>query len=182
MSMAHLKVTGKRTSPIRFQILSSPIFLKEVRGTKNLYSLDDFLVVEPPIKRIITALWRPSHQLVKWNKNVPLHFDLKKHHCSQEERKLICCSWPQSRGWASCIFNVSRSKCNLSLSKNDFLVLLCCNQSYCIRECFVWLSCFWISIKVTLFSVFLHVLTFFFLIENQTSRSDYLWFARSVTF
>ena len=181
--MAHLKITEQRTSPVRSQILPSPILLKEVTATKNPCSLDAFLMVEMLIKWRITALWRPSHQLVGWNQNAPLHFNLEKYHCSQEERKLICYSRPQSRGQASCIFNISRSEYNISLSKRDFLVLLYCNtQSYCIRERFVSLSYFWISIKVTLFSVFLHVLTFFFLIENQTSRSDYLWFARNITF
>ena len=98
-----------------------------------------------------------------------------------KRRKLICCSWPLSRGWVSCIFNVS-SECSLLLSKRDFFVLLCCNtQSYCTREHFVTLLYFWIWIKVTLFLVFLHVLTSF-CIKNQTSRSDYLWFDRNVTF
>jgi len=162
MSMVHLKATGKRTSPVRSQILPSPILFKEVTATKNSCSLDDFLVAELPIKERIIALWRPSHQLVRWNKNAPLHFDVEKHHCSQEERKLICCSWLQSRGQALCIFNASGSVCNFSLSKRDFFVLLCCNtQSYCIRQHFVSLSYFWISIKVTLLSTFLFVLTSF---------------------
>jgi len=35
MSMAHLKVTGKRTSPVRSQILPSQILFKEVTTTKK---------------------------------------------------------------------------------------------------------------------------------------------------
>jgi len=51
-----LKVMGKRTSPVRSRILPSPILFKEVTTTKNSCSLDDFLVVELPIKRRIMAL------------------------------------------------------------------------------------------------------------------------------
>jgi len=143
MSMAHLKDTGKRTSPVRSRILPSPILFKEVIVTKNSCSLDDFLVAELPIKWRIMASWRHSHQLVGWNQNSPLHFNLEKHHCSQEERKLIYCSWPQSKRWTLCNFNISRSECNLSLSKRDYFVLLCCNaQSYYARECFVSFSYF----------------------------------------
>jgi len=148
MSIAHLNVTRKRTLPVRSRIPPSPILLKEVTATKNPCSLDDFLMVKLPIKQRITALWRPSHQLVGWNPNALLHFDLEKHHYSREEKKLIRSSRAQSRGWASSIFNVSRSECIFSLSKRDFFVLLCCNtQSCCIRKCFVSLSYFWISIK-----------------------------------
>ena len=41
---------GKGTSPVRSQILPSPILFKEVTATKNPCSLDDFLVVKSPIK------------------------------------------------------------------------------------------------------------------------------------
>ena len=160
VGMAPLKVTGKRRSPVRFWILPSSILLKKVTATKNLCSLDDFLVVKMLIKRRITALCRPSHQLVGWHQNVPLYFDLEKHHYSQEERKLIHYSWPQSRGRTSYVFNILRSECNLLLNKRDFFVLLCCNtQSYCIRVRLVSLLYVWISIKVTLFPVLLYVLT-----------------------
>jgi len=46
VGMVPLKVTGKRTPPVRSQILPSPILLKEVTVMKNPYSLDDFLVME----------------------------------------------------------------------------------------------------------------------------------------
>ena len=69
--------------------VSDPPFTKEDSNEKSC-SLDDFLVAKLAIKREITALGRPSHQLIGWKQNVPLHFDLEKHHCSQEERKLIC--------------------------------------------------------------------------------------------
>ena len=44
------EVTGKRTSPVRSRILLSPILFKAVAAMKNPCSLDDFLVVELPIK------------------------------------------------------------------------------------------------------------------------------------
>jgi len=50
MSMMHLKVTGKGMSPVRPQILPSPILFKEVTATKNPCSLDDFLVARSSIK------------------------------------------------------------------------------------------------------------------------------------
>jgi len=40
----------------KVSILASPILFKAVTATKNPCSLDDFLVVELPIKRRITAL------------------------------------------------------------------------------------------------------------------------------
>ena len=46
VGMVLLQVTGKRMSPVRFRILHSPVLPPEVTSTKNLYSLDDFLVVE----------------------------------------------------------------------------------------------------------------------------------------
>ena len=56
MSMAHLKVTGKED--VTSNVLDPPFtnLFKEVITTKNLCSLDDFLVMELPIKRRITAL------------------------------------------------------------------------------------------------------------------------------
>ena len=60
VGMAALKVTGKRKSPVRSQILPSPILFKEVTATKNPCSLDAFLVVEMLIKRRITAHTRWS--------------------------------------------------------------------------------------------------------------------------
>jgi len=50
VDMVSLKVTRKRTSPVRSRILPSPILLKGVIAMKNPYSLDDFLVVEMLIK------------------------------------------------------------------------------------------------------------------------------------
>ena len=80
VGMILLQVTGKRTSPVRSRILPSPILSPEVTSMKNPCSLDDFL------------WWRCSstkdyspHQLVGWNQNVLLHFDLEKHHCSRLE-------------------------------------------------------------------------------------------------
>ena len=98
------------------------------------------------------------------------------------KRKLIRYSWSQSRGQTSCIFNVLRSECNLSPSKRDFFVLLCCNtQSYRIRGSLVSLSYVWISIKVTLFlSSYMSRLPF--CIENQVNRSGYSWFVINVIF
>jgi len=49
------EVTGKRISPVRSRILPSPILFKAVIVTKNSCSLDDFLIVELPIKRTIMA-------------------------------------------------------------------------------------------------------------------------------
>ena len=46
VGMVLLQVTGKRTSPVRSQILPSSILLPEVTSRKNACSLDDFLVVE----------------------------------------------------------------------------------------------------------------------------------------
>ena len=56
VGMMTLKATGKRTLLARSRILPSPILLKEVTEAKNPCSLDDFLVVELPIKRRIVAL------------------------------------------------------------------------------------------------------------------------------
>ena len=79
-----------------------------------------------------------------------------------------------------CIFNISRSECNLSLSKRDFFELFCCNTvSYWIREHFVSLSHIWISIKVTFFLAFSFVLTHFL---HWKSDKWLLWFAGGVIF
>ena len=58
---------GHRKEDVTSKVLDPPssILLKEVAATKDPCSLDDFLVVEMLIKRRITALWRPSHQLVR---------------------------------------------------------------------------------------------------------------------
>ena len=44
--MVSLDAAGKRMTPVRSQILPSPILSPEVTSTKNPCSLDDFLVVE----------------------------------------------------------------------------------------------------------------------------------------
>ena len=45
-----INVTGKRKSPVRSQILPSPILLKKVTATEKPCSLDDFLAVKLTIK------------------------------------------------------------------------------------------------------------------------------------
>ena len=76
----------------------------------------------------------------------------------EEERNLSSAFFQTSWIWSG--VDVLRSECNLSLSEIDFFVLLYCNtQSYCIRERLVSLSYVRISIKVTLFFVFLYVMT-----------------------
>ena len=52
----YLKGTGNEMSPLRSQILLSPILFKEVTATKHPCSLDDFLVAKSSIKRMIKAL------------------------------------------------------------------------------------------------------------------------------
>jgi len=78
VGMVSLEATWKRMSPIRSRILPSPILPPEVSSPKNSCPLDDFLVVEMLIKKDYSP-----HQLVWWNQNVLLHFDLEKHHCSR---------------------------------------------------------------------------------------------------
>ena len=172
MSMVHLKVTEKRTSPVKSRILPSPILLKEMTATKNPCSLDDFLVVELPVNRKITSLWRPSQQLSGEIRMLPYISTSRNTIVLKRRESWSDVPWSQSRWWASCIFNVSRSECNLSLSKRDFFVLLYYNtQSYWIREHFVSLSYFSISIKVTFFLPS-YLPWHPFCIENQTSESN----------
>ena len=120
--------------------------------------------------------------IMMWPASDRLNTDQPWHDSVGEEKNLSSALFQ-----TSCIWNgvgILRSECNLSLRERDFFVLVYCNtQSYCIRERLVSLSYFWISIKVTPFLIFSYVWnSFFFCIENQTRRSDYPWFARSVIF
>ena len=69
VGMVSLKATGKRMSPVRSRILPlSILIMKDPALWWQNLSLSE-------------GLW--PHQLVGWNQNVPLHFDLEKHHCSR---------------------------------------------------------------------------------------------------
>ena len=58
LCIGHLKATGKGMSPVRSQILPSPILFKKVTTMKNSCSLDNFLIEKSFIKRRIIALCR----------------------------------------------------------------------------------------------------------------------------
>ena len=64
------KVTGKRMSPVRSWILSSPILIKKVTATKNPCLLDDFLVAKSSIKRRTTALCRERPFVSSWSDGI----------------------------------------------------------------------------------------------------------------
>ena len=89
MSMAHLKVLGKRTSPVRSQILLSLILFKEVTATKNPCSLDDFLEVVLPLSEEL----RPCEDLrTSWSggiRMIPCILTSRNTIVLQEERKSI---------------------------------------------------------------------------------------------
>ena len=52
----HSAFEGHGKEDVTSKVLPSPILFKEVTATKNPCSLDDFLMVELPIKRRIMAL------------------------------------------------------------------------------------------------------------------------------
>ena len=139
VGMVLLQVTRKRTSPVRSQILPSPILLSEVTSRKNPYSLDDFLVVEvyineglraTPVGRVesdCSSAFRPRETPLF---SVNDEFFQCLHHaswCNQHPIVSTPISLSSALFQTSCIWNgvnILRSECNFSLRERDFFVLL----------------------------------------------------------